>query len=294
MAATRAAVVVALLSTWLLASEAKGVVRRPVQISRSASGEVVEPWHGKSVQDLHREYGNIFKHGNRNAASHLWSSFIIDRAPFMSKKQFLMLSGGYCAVSGSPVGPSDATRHKMRLDHVDGSGKQVGFMYYCCWPCVCDTQDFIRVDSKTIQTADGSHEYMVAVIGNPCDNAAALSKPFNQHGRTTTILESAAEVRCAGGKLIGATMSDNGYVIISLFFSAAGPKQVGFQDEVDFEFMCEDRKRQGYNSGMGEIFRKVAAIAPVVVGARSAARWLPPAQMTSRQLKLEMARRGLN
>ena len=20
-----------------------------------------------------------------------------------------------------------------------------GFMHYCCWPCVCDTQDFIRV-----------------------------------------------------------------------------------------------------------------------------------------------------
>ena len=32
-------------------------------------------------------------------------------------------------------------------------------------------------------------------------------------------------------------------------------------------FRCEDRKDNGYNSGMGEIFRKVAAISPVPVRA---------------------------
>jgi len=122
-------------------------VRRPVQVHRTSSGEVLQPWEGKTVRDLHNEYNNIFRHGNRNAASHLWSTFLIDRAVFMPAKRFRSLSAGYCAVSGSPVGPSDATRYKMRLDHVDGSGKQEGFMYYCCWPCVCDTQDFIKVDT---------------------------------------------------------------------------------------------------------------------------------------------------
>ena len=37
-----------------------------------------------------------------------------------------------------------------------------------------------------------------------------------------------------------------------------------FQSEHEYEGMCEERKRNGYNSGMGEIFRKVAAITPIV------------------------------
>ena len=47
---------------------------------------VVPPWRGATgtVEDLHREYGNIFRYGNRNAASHLWASFILDRAPQMT------------------------------------------------------------------------------------------------------------------------------------------------------------------------------------------------------------------
>eukprot|EP00931_Biecheleriopsis_adriatica_P051160 TRINITY_DN29648_c0_g2_i1.p1 TRINITY_DN29648_c0_g2~~TRINITY_DN29648_c0_g2_i1.p1 ORF type:complete len:407 (+),score=56.61 TRINITY_DN29648_c0_g2_i1:84-1304(+) len=269
--------------------QAGSSVRRAVEAHRTASGEVVQPWHGRSVQDLHKEYSNIFRHGNRNAASHLWSTFLMDRAVFMSKKRFLRLSGGYCAVSGSPVSPSDATRYKLRLDRVDGSGKQAGFMYYCCWPCVCDTQDFIRVDTKTIRTADGSDQYTVAVIGNPCDHESALTTPFVQpfDQRRTTILQAAPEVQCDRGRLVGATMSDNGYVIISLFFDTAG--QNNFQDETDFEFMCEDRKQHGYNSGMGEIFRRVAAIAPVKVRALA-----PPSSLTTKQLLQEIARRGID
>ena len=117
--------------------------------------------------------GKIFKHGNRNAASHLWSAYLIDRAPFLPKAAFLKLAAGYCAVSGSPVTPADYTRYRMRLPRVDGTGKVTGFMYYCCWPCVCDTQDFIRVDTKTVRMKDGPVQLNVAVIGNPCDRAFA-------------------------------------------------------------------------------------------------------------------------
>merc|ERR1740121_696843 len=86
-------------------------------------------------------------------------------------------------------------------------------------------------------------------------------------------------------------MSDNEYVIISLFFEASS-KQSGFQDENDFEFMCEDRKQHGYNSGMGEIFRRVAAVSPVKLGARGAL--VPPANMSVRQMRAEILRRGLD
>ena len=36
-----------------------------------------------------------------------------------------------------------------------------------------------------------------------------------------------------------------------------------FQDDAEWSGMCADRASRGYDSGMGEIFRKVAAITPV-------------------------------
>lgn len=274
---------------WMTSSVA---MKRHVAAHRGHFGEVVQPWNGQSIQDLHREYTNIFKHGNRNAASHLWSTFLIDRARYMTDKTFRQLSKGYCAVSGSPVSPGDGTRYRMTLEKADGSGKQRGTMYYCCWPCVCDTWDFIKVDTKTITTADGTKQYSVAVIGNPCDKPQMLSKPFTQpfDGRRTTIAESAAEVRCGpGGKLEGAIMSDHDYVIISLFFDSPKPT-MRFQEDQDFDTMCEDRKNNGYNSGMGEIFRRVAAISPI----KPALSFSLLKQMSVKDLRQEATIRGVD
>ena len=119
--------------------------------------------------------------------------------------------------------------------------------------------------------------------------------------RTTTLAETAQEVRCSSaGALEGATVSDNGYIIIGMFFDAvevqankvqqetvedggqmaiqrtvSDPtpgritsasvtgKFVNFHDETEWHEKCVDRARDGYNSGMGEIFRKVCAISPI-------------------------------
>ena len=107
------------------------------------------------------EYNNIFRFGNRNAASHLWSAFLLERAPTMTYERFELIMSGYCAISGSPVTPSDYTRYQLTLPLVSGTGTRTGYMYYCCWPCVCDTQDFIRVDTKNVTTASGTRQYHV-------------------------------------------------------------------------------------------------------------------------------------
>ena len=129
-------------------------------------------------------------------------------------------------------------------------------------------------------------------------------------------------MRCGeDGTLLGATLSDHGYTIISMFFDAAptadeaaaaaaalaGPGATGdgvaaaavapakstptpgrmrtgadgtsYHDMGDWDGMCAERARNGYNSGMGEIFRKVAGIAPVIL--RSAAERLPSPTPTS-------------
>ena len=172
------------------------------------------------------EYGNIFRHGNRNAASHLWATFLLQRAPQMTWERLYYMFTGFCAVSGSPVRPSDYHRYRMTLPLVTG-GDITGFMYYCCWPCVCDTNDFIRVDTLTVTASDGAPRRVhAAVIGDPCRRPEALREPFVQpfYGRGETTLErEAAEVRCnAAGELIGATLSDNGHVVIQLFPLAEG------------------------------------------------------------------------
>jgi len=225
----------------------------------------VVPWNGNHVQDLHREYYNIFKHGNRNAASHLWSKFLLDRSHFMTPEKLTYMFSGFCAVSGSPVGPQDRTRYRLNLDLV-GGGKRRGYMYYCCWPCVCDTQDFIKIDTKNITMKDGEvRQFHFAVLGNPCDHPEELARPFTQpfYGcGETNLLTEAAEVRCdENGKLAGAHLSDHGYVIISMFFDE--DPSLRSMDESVFEGHCRQRAEAGYNSGMGEIFRKVAAITPV-------------------------------
>mmetsp|Transcript_86648 Transcript_86648/g.279842 ORF Transcript_86648/g.279842 Transcript_86648/m.279842 type:complete len:378 (-) Transcript_86648:65-1198(-) len=283
-----------LAAVLLVVAAGRGAAAASGQVSTSRLANEVPQvravWQGSEVTDLFKEYNNIFRHGNRNAASHLWVHFLLERSEQMTNTRLLNLFGGFCAVSGSPVRPSDFNRYKLTLDRVDGSGKVAGFMHYCCWPCVCDTQDFIRVDTRRVATSDGEKTYNFAVIGNPCDHEEELSKPFQDAvGRGMSMLrKDAPEVRCKDGVLEGAPLSDHGYVIIGMFFDApaalnaptalavAGPgaeqpgrmTEVGgakFQDEREYEAMCEDRKRNGYNSGMGEIFRRVASISPVQI-----------------------------
>eukprot|EP00746_Dinoflagellata_sp_MGD_P069604 gnl/MRDRNA2_/MRDRNA2_28495_c0_seq1.p1 gnl/MRDRNA2_/MRDRNA2_28495_c0~~gnl/MRDRNA2_/MRDRNA2_28495_c0_seq1.p1 ORF type:complete len:284 (-),score=55.22 gnl/MRDRNA2_/MRDRNA2_28495_c0_seq1:138-989(-) len=233
------------------------------QLSKGHSGADDETWKGVDIHDLHKEYYKIFKTGNRNAASHLWSSFLLDKSQEMTKKQLTYMFSGFCAVSGSIVEPLERTRYKVTLGKV-GGGKQTGYQYHCCWPCICDTQDFIKVDTKTIKTKDGDHKLSFAVIGNPCNHPEELSKPFEQGSQgQSTLTQEAPELKCDNGKLHGAHVSDNGHIIISMFFDEdQSLKSIG---ESEFQDMCKQRAAEGYESGMGNIFRAVAKISPVNV-----------------------------
>ena len=255
-------------------------------VAATATAWAYDKWRDNAealtLNDLRNEYSTIFRYGNRNTASHRWATFLLDRAAHMPWHKLEELFGGFCAVSGSPVQPGDYKRYRLNLPLASGAGRRAGFMYYCCWPCVCDTQDFIRADTKTITTKDTTRVAHFAVIGNPCLYPEKLDEPFVQpfDGRRTSLRRDAAEVRCMpDGSLEGATLSDHGHIIIGLFFDAPdeavhldGDAQPGrvrqlsainFQDEVDFGPVCTDRADNGYNSGMGEIFRRVAAINPI-------------------------------
>jgi hypothetical protein len=45
---------------------------------------------------------------------------------------------------------------------------------------------------------------------------------------------------------------------------------VSFQDEYEYSEMCQERAANGFQSGMGEIFRRVASITPTTLSSNGA------------------------
>jgi len=259
-----------------------------------------------TINDLHEHYNEIFPSNNRNAASHLWSSWIMNKAPQLGSAEFNTLFSGFCPVSGSPVSPTDYNTYAYRLSSLASNSHAEGLMHHCCAPCVCDTMDMIKADTLTVSLAGGAKEFTFAVIGDPCRNAALLQQPFVDpfSGQSSTLADAAPEVHCdANGKLRGATYSDHGGVIIGLLREAptlavavpslptpgritngvlAGKEDANYQDEREFSDFCAERAKQGYNSGMGVIFRKVARITPLATSALPDPLALPPPPKSSR------------
>ena len=68
--------------------------------------QVLITWGGRSIEALHDEYYSIFpKTNNRNAASHLWATFVLRRGIQLEQSEMRELMKGFCSVSGSPVSP---------------------------------------------------------------------------------------------------------------------------------------------------------------------------------------------
>ena len=113
---------------------------------------------GLTTDDLHGAYSQIFATGNRNAASHLWASYILHRSQTLPEDEFVNLFASFCPVSGSPVNPSVSNTYHYALPSIAGGGSANGFIHHCCAPCVCDTHDLVRSDTKTIELAGGGSE----------------------------------------------------------------------------------------------------------------------------------------
>lgn len=233
-------------------------------------------------QDLDDQYLTIFKTQNRNAASHLWTSFVIDRAANLPQEKFSRIFHGFCSVSGSPLPDDPHTMYKTRLNRATGNGSVTGVVRFCCWPCICDMNEHVRVDTKTVNLADGPKSFDWLVIGDPCKNPSKLQTTFIDpfSSEPTKLGEAAPELECVDGKLRGATYSDSDHVIIGMFFTddesiqkvqpadilgPDGNNPAKIKDDPTFGFapLCQMRKQQGYNSGMGLIFIKVAQITPI-------------------------------
>lgn len=227
--------------------------------------------------ELRASFYEIFRTGNRNAASFKWFNFI------KSQKEnpeltfdFEHLNKFYCPISGSPTYGNHLA--KMTLPRVGSLEPQEGAFSYCCTPCFCDLLDFAYVDTVTVAGAC----YNAIVMGNPCANEelldddgkldVAFEDPFRP-GQIANLAEMAPEVACECSnsrcRLRNATLSDGGYPVIGLFFDASeGEDWENRPPSLDrtrtgIAFDCQGREEQGYSSGMGMVFRKVAEINPI-------------------------------
>merc|ERR1711962_432660 len=207
-----------------------------------------------SVNELHSRYYQIFsRSGNRNAASHLWASYILDRSSSMTKGEILNAFSGFCPVSGSPVSPAP---WKIWQDvHIKRAGNSNSTLeadiYVCCWPCVCDMMEFVRTDQVDVVTTGRRVEtFNALVIGNPCLHPERIPR-------------RAPEVRCnSNGDLIGATRSRNGHIVIGMAQERGSNRGARYSADM-IEGRCARRKSQGYRNGMGTIFVDVASINPI-------------------------------
>jgi hypothetical protein len=238
----------------------------------------------ETLEDLSSAFYDVFKTGNRNAASHLWVKYISDRAHTMPEDTFENLFHGFCAISGSPIPDVARTEYKAMLPKVNG-GHVTGVTRHCCWPCVCDITELVHVDTKTINTADGPKSFNFLVIGDPCKHPEQLRAPYTDSftGAESMLSEEAPEVKCENGALVNAIFSDHGHPIIGMLFDAQPglhnpmldqmPPEFSGSDATDPTFgfgkMCTDRREHGYNSGMGKIFHLVAKITPIGQGTNS-------------------------
>mmetsp|Transcript_79496 Transcript_79496/g.213481 ORF Transcript_79496/g.213481 Transcript_79496/m.213481 type:complete len:367 (-) Transcript_79496:323-1423(-) len=217
-----------------------------------------------SGQDLSDKYLDIFNSGSSASAAHLWSSYILKHATTMSTTTLERLFQSFCPVSGNLHHRTLVSTQQALLQRVEGGTSQ-GMVHTCCWPCACDLMDFASVDTKTVATLDGARQYDFLVIGNPCQHPEKLEEPLTDpiYGYFPHLKDSMPEVYCSAGVLGGATLSDHGHPIISMFFADGTSQVMANQTLEALKAPCASRRTTGYDDGMGTTTRALFAIAPI-------------------------------
>jgi hypothetical protein len=233
---------------------------------------------------LMNSYEKVFPTGNRNNGGFVWSNWLLSQSDQLSPERFQKFFAMFCGVSGAPLGPSEGntglSRWRLQLKDVTGNTSRSGFMYYCTgcssWPCMCDAQDFLRVDTKTIVLQGGvKKKYRFVVVGDPCRNEDLLNKPYFEPDQSAeaVIRDVSPEVACDGGRLKHSMLSDNGHVILTMFHEDDAASKAHLQS--DYASQCKSRAAHNFMGGMGMIFRKFAGVTPLDAEAEAQAKLAP-------------------
>lgn len=236
-------------------------------------------WGSRGGAELAEVYYEVFPHGNRNAASHRWATFVLDRAHMMGEAKLREFFGAFCPVSGSPIDPQREAGwsypNLQRLKAEDGATTASGVVRHCCSPCVCDTQAHLRVDSQTVQTKDGAATFDFLVMGDPCGHPGDIPAEAPDVTCFTADGGAGAQLNCNlasdGDTPHACHTSSNGGVIVGMLLPDGGSNDAAAMLEPvpargllePQQSACAQRAATGTQSGMGSIFIQVAEINPL-------------------------------
>jgi len=202
--------------------------------------------------NLRKDYSKIFTDNNRNAGGVQYFEYIVNTIK-PSRKEFDIYNKFYCAVSGSLIDPKREDRfNKIKINN--NSGELIcGDYYRCCIPCNCDIMRCGIVEKMNIELKDGTFEYDVLTIKDPCE-------------KEDSIPNEVTSFVCNGNKTENGIHTDSGRLVIGVLHNAKKCSQEDIESidssEITGDF-CEKRNRQSpeeLRGGMGDIFVKLCSL----------------------------------
>ena len=200
-------------------------------------------------KELITDWSRIFPDQNRNAAGPKFFKYIIDKE--ITFKDFTEFNKLYCAVSGSLIDPN-AEPDFLFAKESKTNKKICGDYYKCCIPCSCDIMKYSEVEKMKYKFLDGSKEFYVFTIKNPC-NKKVFPDRVNKN------------YFCDGKKINNDQVYNlNGRIVIGLLHKGrdCNKEEIDFvkSHQVTGKF-CELRNNtplESLKGGMGDIFIKLA------------------------------------
>ena len=200
-------------------------------------------------KELITDWSRIFPDKNRNAAGPKFFKYIIDKEN--TYKDFLEYNKLFCAVSGSLIDP-DSDSEFLFVKESKSNNKICGNYYRCCVPCSCDVMKYSEVQKMKYKFIDGSKEFYVITIKNPCNKSDFPSRVNKQYF-------------CDGKKINSNQVYNlNDRIVIGLLHNGRRCKN----DDIDLVKnhqitgrYCELRNNtplEELDAGMGDIFIKLA------------------------------------
>ena len=116
-------------------------------------------------EKLKENWDDIFPDGNRNAAGSKFFKYLIDQD--LSYVDFMEFNKRYCPVSGSLIRP-DLEPSFIALSEKGSNFKTCGDVYFCCWPCACDSMKYAQTMKISHLFQGIEREFVAMVINNPC------------------------------------------------------------------------------------------------------------------------------
>ena len=200
-------------------------------------------------KELITDWSRIFPDQNRNAAGPKFFKYIIDKE--ITFKDFTEFNKLYCAVSGSLIDP-DSEPDFLFAKESKTNKKICGDYYKCCIPCSCDVMKYSEVEKMKYKFLDGSKEFYVFTIKNPCNKKDFPDKVNKNYF-------------CDGEKINNDQVYNlNGRIVIGLLHKGrdCNKEEIDFvkSHQVTGKF-CELRNNtplESLKGGMGDIFIKLA------------------------------------